>query len=332
MVRLYRISKKIFTLLPRTSSLASANINILKTKKPALIDCGSIFDTNKHYISKILKSLGIQTINKIIITHSHIDHCQNAGIFAEHFGAEIFAHENAIPILKHSKRGSLDSFEYWELIQEAFPFIFQSRLNWLYRRLILMGYNYFVYRRGKKVKEITSVNEGDIINLGDMNLEVLVTPGHSNDSICLLEKEKGIIFTGDMIPWTPYIHTSIEDIRASISKILKYIEDYNVKVMIRGHQKPLNAQIEKNNYREFLKDIDIAEKRILKLLEHRAPLTSREMLPYIFRRSHFTHQVVYRLLFRTQLFWIAKYLQNLQNKNYITSFKRRKKTYYSLIK
>jgi glyoxylase-like metal-dependent hydrolase (beta-lactamase superfamily II) len=43
-----------------------------------------------------------------------------------------------------------------------------------------------------------SVNDGQIINLGDIPLRVLFTPGHSNDSICLTIYDD-LAFTGDTL-------------------------------------------------------------------------------------------------------------------------------------
>ena len=43
------------------------------------------------------------------------------------------------------------------------------------------------------------VDEGDVIDLGDRQLEVLHLPGHSHGSIGLLERERGILFSGDVI-------------------------------------------------------------------------------------------------------------------------------------
>lgn len=330
MVRLHRIRSNIFTLRPRGNEWANANINIIKAQKSALVDCGSKFDMNYNYVKKVLRTIGIDKIDKIIITHSHIDHCQNAGDFAEYFGAEVIAHKNAIPVLQHSKKG-YNSFEYWELVEEAFPRIFHSRFSWFYRRLILMGYNFFVNRRAKRVSNVQTVNEGDTIDLGDVQLKVFFTPGHSDDSLCLIEEKKKLMFTGDMIPWTPYIHTSIEDFEVSILKIIKYSDEFDVKTMVRGHQRPQEAYLEKKNYQMFLRDMDLAQKRILILLKKEGPLTSKEMLPYIFRRSHFAHQLIYRILMRTQQFWIRKYLQNLVDREMIQSFKKGRKTLYSLI-
>lgn len=43
------------------------------------------------------------------------------------------------------------------------------------------------------------INEGDTINFGDSTLQVLHTPGHSQDSICLLNDTQKIILTGDTL-------------------------------------------------------------------------------------------------------------------------------------
>lgn len=52
------------------------------------------------------------------------------------------------------------------------------------------------------------LNEGDIINIGELNLHVLETPGHSPGSLCFYSKDvkeynnhkiDGIIFSGDLI-------------------------------------------------------------------------------------------------------------------------------------
>lgn len=323
MPRLYRVCKDVYTLLPRRNTFSNANVNIIKSKENILIDTGSRNEPSVTYLIKILNALKINTIDKIIITHSHVDHCQNLGQFAEQFGAEVFAHKNAIPLLKHER--SIEGFDFWEMFAETYPRIHQSQLI---RRLMLMGYNYFVYRGGKKIEKITPLEDGDII--GDF--EVLFVPGHSGDSISLIDKERKILFTGDMIPWTPYIHTSIEDFRESIRKILAYSEQYDIKMMVRGHQRPISAEVEMANYRLFLKDMDRAEQRILKLLQQNEFLTARQMLPYVFLRTHFIHNLLYRVLMRTQLFWIIKYLQNLENKNLIKSYEKDHKKYYSLAK
>jgi glyoxylase-like metal-dependent hydrolase (beta-lactamase superfamily II) len=43
------------------------------------------------------------------------------------------------------------------------------------------------------------LKDGDVLSLGDRDLVVIHTPGHSPGSICLWEKERGLLFTGDAI-------------------------------------------------------------------------------------------------------------------------------------
>jgi glyoxylase-like metal-dependent hydrolase (beta-lactamase superfamily II) len=43
------------------------------------------------------------------------------------------------------------------------------------------------------------LNDGDSINIGNRKLQVIHTPGHSPGHICLLEEERGYLFTGDLI-------------------------------------------------------------------------------------------------------------------------------------
>ncbi len=51
------------------------------------------------------------------------------------------------------------------------------------------------------------VAEGDRIELGGRSLEILETPGHAPDSICLIDRENRLLFTGDTFYLAPlYTH------------------------------------------------------------------------------------------------------------------------------
>jgi glyoxylase-like metal-dependent hydrolase (beta-lactamase superfamily II) len=53
------------------------------------------------------------------------------------------------------------------------------------------------------------VGEGDTIDVGGRILEILVTPGHAPDSICLLDRENRLLFTGDTFYLAP-LYTHLE--------------------------------------------------------------------------------------------------------------------------
>ena len=54
------------------------------------------------------------------------------------------------------------------------------------------------------------LEEGDVLDLGGRRLQVMHTPGHSPDCICLLDAENGLLFGGDTINTGP-IYAQLED-------------------------------------------------------------------------------------------------------------------------
>ena len=51
-------------------------------------------------------------------------------------------------------------------------------------------------------KHIVPLSDGDVIDLGGVQLEVIEAPGHSIGSICLFDRANGYLFTGDlMLTW-----------------------------------------------------------------------------------------------------------------------------------
>ncbi len=53
------------------------------------------------------------------------------------------------------------------------------------------------------------VDEGDVIDLGGRTLEILATPGHAPDSICLVDRENRLLLTGDSFYLAP-LYTHLE--------------------------------------------------------------------------------------------------------------------------
>ena len=98
------------------------------------------------------------------------------------------------------------------------------------------------------------VNDGDVISLGGIDLEVVHTPGHNPGHICLYIRKSKILFSGDHVlaktttalqpPWgdmTQYIE--------SLRKLLKY----DIELMLPAHGPPIKEP----------------RKRIEELIQHR---------------------------------------------------------------
>jgi glyoxylase-like metal-dependent hydrolase (beta-lactamase superfamily II) len=68
-----------------------------------------------------------------------------------------------------------------------------------------------------------TVSDGQVIHLGGRQLEVLLTPGHSPDALMLLDRENGLLFTGDSFYEGPvYVmdtYSNFEDYAASMERV-----------------------------------------------------------------------------------------------------------------
>lgn len=64
------------------------------------------------------------------------------------------------------------------------------------------------------------LHDGDKLNLGDRTLEVLSTPGHTPDSIALLDEQNGLLFTGDTFYLGPiYLYRPETDLDAYVASM-----------------------------------------------------------------------------------------------------------------
>ena len=85
------------------------------------------------------------------------------------------------------------------------------------------------------------VDDGDRIDLGDRVLEVVLTPGHAPDSLCLLDREHRLLFTGDTFYLAPlYAHLDGSDpvrYRASARRLAGLAGD--VDSLLTAHNVPV---------------------------------------------------------------------------------------------
>jgi glyoxylase-like metal-dependent hydrolase (beta-lactamase superfamily II) len=72
--------------------------------------------------------------------------------------------------------------------------------------------------------------DGDRIDLGDRDLEVLHTPGEAADHICVLDRDDEILFCGDILlhgpVWTHLEGGSLPDLIRSYEKLMGYFDDF----------------------------------------------------------------------------------------------------------
>jgi glyoxylase-like metal-dependent hydrolase (beta-lactamase superfamily II) len=92
-----------------------------------------------------------------------------------------------------------------------------------------------------KAYEITDfVKEGSIIDLGGRLLEIMHVPGHTPDAITLIDREAGLMWTGDSFYqgpiWLYADETDLKEYAKSLSKMVKEVP--NLVALLPAHNTP----------------------------------------------------------------------------------------------
>jgi len=90
-------------------------------------------------------------------------------------------------------------------------------------------------------KITTYIRDGDRIDLGGRSLEVIATPGHTPDAICLLDRANGLLFSGDTYyPATIWLYrpeTDLDAYAASIHRLAALAPQ--IKMVLGEHNVPV---------------------------------------------------------------------------------------------
>ena len=94
---------------------------------------------------------------------------------------------------------------------------------------------------GKPFTVAKTIVDGEVIDLGGRKLEVLFTPGHAPDALCLLDRENRVLFTGDTFyPATLYAHLTGSDFalyRQTASRLAALRDAFDF--VLPAHNEPL---------------------------------------------------------------------------------------------
>lgn len=207
---------RVFKLKPL--SLCDTNCYIVVSEKgnAALIDAPA----NADYIMEQLAFYGV-TLKKILLTHGHFDHIGAVADLAEKTGCEV----------------CIDIFDKNKLTDEAG-----------------MLASFFRVRDCKKYTgEVTLFDDGDIIELDELEFRVIHTPGHTSGSVCFLCEN--YLFTGDTLFAKSCGRTDMPDgdpraMRKSLARIAGLSGDYHI---YPGHMVTSMLKEEKL-YNSYLKE------------------------------------------------------------------------------
>jgi glyoxylase-like metal-dependent hydrolase (beta-lactamase superfamily II) len=101
------------------------------------------------------------------------------------------------------------------------------------------GSRVFAWSDGKDVDEL--LRDGQILKAGDDQLQVLHTPGHSSDSVCLYNFQNRILFSGDT---QLRIRSQVGVFAPEYIETLKRLSTLRIDTVYSGHDEPIVSNAE----------------------------------------------------------------------------------------
>jgi glyoxylase-like metal-dependent hydrolase (beta-lactamase superfamily II) len=162
---------------------------------------------------KMVDLIGDTDLKYILLTHGHFDHIGGVKAVKEKYNCKVVISKDDEPMLTSSK----------------------------------LSLAVFCGAQHNNVDADIIVSEGDTINLNDIEISVISTPGHTKGSVCYLVND--YIFTGDTLFYcscgrTDFPSGSSVDMRESLQKLKSLEGDYKV---MTGHDKMSTLEFERNN-------------------------------------------------------------------------------------
>jgi glyoxylase-like metal-dependent hydrolase (beta-lactamase superfamily II) len=149
-------------IVPVTAFQQNCSILVCEaTRKAALVDPGGDIPRLKE----VLQKMGV-TLEKVFLTHGHLDHCAAAGLVREEFG---------VPIEGPQRE---DKFWIDQLPQ------------------VSTGYG---FPKAEAFEPDRWLEDGDTVQFGEQTLSVLHCPGHTPGHVVFFHAAQQLAFVGDVL-------------------------------------------------------------------------------------------------------------------------------------
>ncbi|MHA1377513.1 MAG: MBL fold metallo-hydrolase [Candidatus Helarchaeota archaeon] len=208
-------------------SMLDSNLYIIGTAgNLMLIDSGNGMSTTQ--ILKLIKEhYKADEIQAVLQTHYHIDHILGLYQFKKKFPKlKVYSHELEAKVIEAA------DVRFINPMQDMLLGPIQSLMEPVAK---IFGVN------PEPVTVDVKLKDGDIVNWRSLKLEVIHTPGHTPGGICLYERSKKILFSGDTVftqgsfGRIDFIGGNAELMKKSLKKLL---ELGDVEILLPGHMNP----------------------------------------------------------------------------------------------
>ena len=167
---------------------------IISRGETLLVDCGWNTDDAMAALTEQLPDCGsdVSEIQTLLLTHAHPDHFGLAGRLQEETGCSVWMHEREIAVLQSryvSPADLLDRMDVWfrqhGVSSDDRPELEHGS----------MAMRFFV----ADLQPDRPLKGGEQLDVGDYAFEVIWTPGHAPGHVCLYERNRKMLLTGDHV-------------------------------------------------------------------------------------------------------------------------------------
>ena len=186
-----------------------------------LIDTG--MTNNRRQLEAELERLGCQpgNLELILLTHGDFDHTSNAVYLRQRYGAKIAMHKSDVGMLENGDM-------FWERK------IDNRLLKGLFQLLI-------PFKAENRGRPDIYLDDGDSLMEYGLDAEILITPGHSSGSICILTTA-GDLICGDLLTNStgkPMLNSMMYD-RSAGDMSFARLKSFPIQTVYPGHGNPFS--------------------------------------------------------------------------------------------
>lgn len=243
--------------LPTFFGMKTVNCFLFRDPVPTLIDCGENTPAVWQALQKGLEEHGLrlEDIERVFITHAHVDHMGSAARIAEASGATIWLSPLVYP-------WGIDIDTCWSHRSDMIAMTLKKMMgpkSYAAIQPIFQQMEEMIKTAWPNIPahQIKQFELNGSIELGGANWNSFHAPGHCNNQTCFFNPQNGAMLSADMllkITPTPVIDAQIEDPTKREKGIFKLLNSYqqlqkmDIHKVFPGHYDVFDQPNELINY------------------------------------------------------------------------------------